>query len=116
MPTEKTLKHQGTAETVADMKAITNKDATGTFNYYHPIESDEAHRWRCMKRNMRHDERVDREAGLRLLENAGKLPVGDDTASANRRYDDMAELRKEFEERFGKRPDEEDKPKGTFRR
>lgn len=36
--------------------------------------SDEDYRWRGMERNMRKDDRLDRDAGVRLLEAARKLP------------------------------------------
>jgi hypothetical protein len=46
-----------------------------------------------MKRNMRHDERLDRAAGQRLLEAARKLPSGTTL--------DRDELAAEFYARFG---------------
>lgn len=76
-----------------EMKAITNQDRTGKFDYRHPREGDEAHRWRCMKRNMRHDPRLERASAQRLLDNARKLPSGTEQ--------DRDELAAEFYERFG---------------
>lgn len=110
MRTEKTLKHQGTVETVSEMKAIWNQDATGKFAYRHPKEGDEAHRWRCMKRNMRHDERIDRDAGMRMLQNARKLP-----SASKGNFFDMQELEAEFEERFGAPTAEQPQERGKFR-
>ena len=102
MPTEKTSKPQATIESkhkapqesVAEMKAKTNQDREGKFEYRYPRESNEAHQWRCLKRNMRHDERLDRAAALRLLNKALELPTGSPR--------DKDELRAEFYERFGK--------------
>lgn len=92
MPTEKTLKYQDTLAPVDSMVAITDQDKAGKFEYRYPREGNEAHRWRCMKRNMRHDERLTRESGQRLLDNARKLPSGTQL--------DRDELAAEFHERF----------------
>jgi hypothetical protein len=75
------------------MKALTNQDRAGKFDYHHPRESDEQHQWRGLKRNMRHDNRLDRAAAQRLLDNAMKLETGTQT--------DRDELRAEFYGRFG---------------
>lgn len=118
MPTEKTSNYPGTIESkyqapqesVAEMKAITNQDRAGKFEYRHPRESDDAHQWRCLKRNMRHDERLTKESAQRLLHAARELP------SAKNRPQDLIELNGEFTERFGSeaQPDE-GKVKARFR-
>lgn len=97
MRTEKTLRHQGTLESVDGMKHISATDKAGKFNYHHPREGDEAHRWRCLKRNMRHDERIDRDAGLRLLTACRKLVE----SVCKDRWPDFDQLQAEFDERFG---------------
>lgn len=115
MPTEKTSrpqatiesKYQAPEESVAQMKALTNQDRAGKFEYRHPRESDDAHQWRCLKRNMRHDDRLDRAAATRLLDAARKLPNGSDK--------DRAELAAEFYERFGQEEQKSPLQKGSVR-
>jgi hypothetical protein len=75
------------------MKAITNQDRAGKFDYHHPRESDSDHQWRGLKRNMRHDDRLDRASAQRLLDKAMTLMTGTQR--------DRDELRAEFYDRFG---------------
>ncbi len=107
MPTEKTLRHQVTAEPVNSMQRVGATDVTGGFDYMQPRESDYAHQWRGMKRNMRHDERLDRASAQRLLDNARKLPGGKER--------DIAELEAEFRERFGDEQQQAPSRPGRFR-
>lgn len=95
MPTDETLRHQGTLESVREMKTISATDRTGGFNYYHPRESDEDHRWRCLTRNMAYDDRLDKPAAQRLLDACRKLQ------SATTERADLLAL--EFNNRFGGR-------------
>lgn len=93
MQTGKILRHQDTLESVASMKKTTATDKTGRFNYSHPKEGNGAHRWRCLKRNMRHDERLDAESAGRLLDACRKIP--------GIPSHDLSEIEAEFAERFG---------------
>jgi hypothetical protein len=89
------------------MQPVSDKDAAGQFNYRYPREGNEAHRWRCMKRNMRHDERIDKEAGQRLLEAARGLPSCTPT--------NYQELLAEFNERFGEQQERPESRRGLRR-
>ena len=105
MPTEKTLRHQAIEGQSEILVAAT--DVTGTFHYRFPRESNEAHRWRCLKRNMRYDSRLDRELAQSLLNKARKL----ERVPAK----DMAELEEEFRERFGAEQPQAPSRPGRFR-
>lgn len=109
MQNDRILKHQGISESVNDMSASTSQDRAGKFEYRYPREGNEAHRWRCMKRNMRHDERLTKESAQRLLHAARELP------SAKQRPGDLAELNAEFTERFGAEAQPEEKVKTRYR-
>ncbi len=74
-------------------KELSASDKGGGFTYKHPRESDEDHRWRCMKRNMRYSDALTKDGAQKMLENARKL------TSCNDR--DLSELQEEYNLRFG---------------
>jgi heme oxygenase len=92
MPIEKTTSCPDTIAR-ADTILVAAHDCAGLFYYSFPRESNEARRWRLMRRNMRHEPELTHESAQRLLDAARKLP------SANPKY--VADLEWEFHERFG---------------